>query len=201
MNTQVQQDTNVDQVPQRKVCIRKQSLSSFETTAFPWQFQCPKFTNICQIAAAAPGFLWQMLYLTFLFSVCCNFLWNEEIYTTKRCSTNTFRSKLFYSTCIMERNIILGLRNSQAGRDQKKQSDKQTLSKHFFFYLVQKILGNLLFAVPRKKGILLPTAVVFHRNYKTILKIYVPDKGIKLSKLGQKNQNSLFPMKQTHYFC
>lgn len=56
----------------------------------------------------------------------------------------------------------------------------------------------MLFAVPRKKGMLLPTAVVFHRNYKTILKIYVPDKGIKLSKLGQKNQNNLFPMKQTH---
>lgn len=44
----------------------------------------------------------------------------------------------------------------------------------------------------------MPTAVVFHRNYKTILKIYIPDKGIKLSKLGQKNQNSLFPVKQTH---
>lgn len=34
----------------------------------------------------------------------------------------------------------------------------------------------------------MPTAVVYQRNYNTIFKIYAPDKGIKLSKLGQKKQ-------------
>lgn len=38
----------------------------------------------------------------------------------------------------------------------------------------------------------MPTAVAFQRTYNTILKIYAPDKSLKLSKLGQKKKQSPF---------